>query len=296
MTKIIFLKGLPASGKSTWANQYILDNPNTFRVNKDDIRNLLHNGVYSKANEMEVIDYQFNLVATWLAEGKTVIIDNTHLAWTHEEDYRELANDFDAEFEIKSFLDVSVDTCLERNSKRIWKERVPDKVILSMGRSVGMYPEWEKEFDKVLQSPLLPPAIIVDIDWTIAKMEGRSPYDYSKVGTDSVHWDVVKLIEYYTEWFFHEMGQSIKIILCSGRPDSCRNATEAWLEANKIDYDELHMRASDDKRKDCQVKYEILLDLIKKFNILASFDDRMQVVTMWREAWLRCFQVANWNF
>lgn len=44
------------------------------------------------------------------------------------------------------------------------------------------------------------------------------------------------------------------------------------------------MRKAEDGRKDSIVKYEILLDLAKKFNILAVFDDRNQVVKMWREA------------
>lgn len=56
------------------------------------------------------------------------------------------------------------------------------------------------------------------------------------------------------------------------------------------------MRKEDDNRKDSQVKYEILLDLAKEKNILAVFDDRNQVVKMWREAGLRCFQVADGNF
>ena len=49
--KLIMTKGLPASGKSTWAKQYLDDNPGTKRVNKDDLRAMLDNGKWSKRNE-----------------------------------------------------------------------------------------------------------------------------------------------------------------------------------------------------------------------------------------------------
>jgi predicted kinase len=66
--KIIFLKGLPGSGKSTWTEEYKKLNPNTKSVNKDAIRNELHGGIWSRENEAEVKDYQYNQVATYLAE------------------------------------------------------------------------------------------------------------------------------------------------------------------------------------------------------------------------------------
>jgi len=38
MSKLIATRGIPASGKTTWAREYCLKNPNTVRVNRDDIR------------------------------------------------------------------------------------------------------------------------------------------------------------------------------------------------------------------------------------------------------------------
>lgn len=294
--KIIFLRWLPWSGKSTWSRQYILDNPNTIRVNKDDIRMQLHNWVFSKSNEIIVLEYQMSLAATALAEGKSVIVDNTHLSGTHEQDYRQLANDMDVEFEIKSFLDVPLSVCLERNSKREWIERVPDEVILSMAKKMGIRLEEPPEFEKVIQSETNKPCIIVDIDWTIAKMEWRSPYDYSKVITDSVHWDIVKLIEYYCYGYENEMWIRPSIIIVSWRKDECRGQTEEWLEWHKIQYSKLLMRKTSDTRKDSYVKYDILNEIVKDYRVLMSIDDRDQVVKMMREAWIRCLQVANGNF
>ena len=36
--KIIFLVGMSGAGKSTYATKYINDNPDTIRVNRDDLR------------------------------------------------------------------------------------------------------------------------------------------------------------------------------------------------------------------------------------------------------------------
>jgi len=55
MNKIIMLKGLVASGKSTRAKEQVENNQKMKRVNKDDLRAMLDNSRYSKANEKIVI-------------------------------------------------------------------------------------------------------------------------------------------------------------------------------------------------------------------------------------------------
>jgi predicted kinase len=55
MPKLIYTKGLPASGKSTWAKAQQAKDPNTVRVNKDDLRAMLHNSKWSSKNEKQVL-------------------------------------------------------------------------------------------------------------------------------------------------------------------------------------------------------------------------------------------------
>lgn len=286
--KIIFLKWLPASGKSTFAKQYILDNPNTIRVNKDDIRIQLHNGVYSKALEVIVCEYQMSLAATALAEGKSVIVDNTHLFGTHEQDYRTLANDMDVEFEVK-FFDTPIDECIERDSKREWRAKVGSKVIKQMAQKAQLLSNGKKlEFEEVIQS-FWENSYIFDIDGTLAKMEGRSPYDGSRVGEDTLHVDVAGILR--------ELAVNNRIIICSWREDSCRQATIEWLEKYEVKYDELFMRKEGDKRNDAIIKYEILVnDIIPKYYVRWVFDDRQRVVDMYRQCGIRVYQVDYWNF
>ena len=133
-------------------------------------------------------------------------------------------------------------------------------------------------------------AIICDIDGTLAHHSERSPYDYSRVGEDTVDVDIRDLV-----YVMNEIGT--KILLISGREDSCEEATKQWLQVNLAPHHELFMRKSGDHRKDSIVKREIFDEYIRD-NYLVRFvlDDRDQVVKMWRDLGLKCLQVAEGNF
>ena len=57
-----------------------------------------------------------------------------------------------------------------------------------------------------------------------------------------------------------------------------KKVTVDWLSSNGIWYSEIHFRKAGDMRKDWMVKAEIWRELQKKYNIIALFDDRVQVV------------------
>ena len=135
-----------------------------------------------------------------------------------------------------------------------------------------------------------PKAIIVDIDGTIATMAGRSPYDYTRVSEDMPNEDIISIVNLHKQ-------AGYRVIIVSGRDDSCRNDTEKWLKNHSVPYDELYMRKNGDRRKDNQVKLEIFNNYIRPFyNIKFVLDDRNQVVEMWRKLGLRTLQLADGNF
>ena len=52
MKQVIILRGLPASGKSTYAKSLVKANPNNYkRINRDDMREMLDGYHFSKSNE-----------------------------------------------------------------------------------------------------------------------------------------------------------------------------------------------------------------------------------------------------
>lgn len=129
----MILKGLPASGKTTWSKQQ--RDPNTMRVNKDDLREMLHAGVWSSKNEKVVLAMRDSMIAEGLGRGLRVIVDDTNLHPKHERRLREIAAQFDAEVEVMIF-DADVDVCLSRNALRV--RPVPGHVIVSMAKQFGV--------------------------------------------------------------------------------------------------------------------------------------------------------------
>ena len=60
---------------------------------------------------------------------------------------------------------------------------------------------------------------------------------------------------------------------------------------------DLFMRPADVYNRDDEIKYQIYHDFIKdEYEVLFVLDDRNQVVDMWRNIGLPCFQVAPGDF
>lgn len=282
--KIIYLKGLIGSGKSTWANQLVRDNPEFVRLNKDNIRIELHNGEYSKENEKEVVETERKLAEQYLREGKSVVIDNTGFSDKHFNFYTQLAKRLKVDFEVNdSFLQTPLLTCIERDSKR--ENPVGEQAIRKMYHEYIKKPKTAIEYD-----PSLPMAVIVDIDGTLAHMNGkRSPYDFSKVWMDDVDEGVAHLVD-----AINYLGYA-KVFIFSGREETCRDVTEEWLEKNAIEYEFLAMRPTRDMRPDTEVKAEMYYEhLHGKYNVLFVVDDRPVVCRQWRDHFgFRVMQVGD---
>lgn len=294
MPKLIMTVGLPASGKSTWAKQQVAKSGgNIKRVNKDDLRDMIDAGKWGKNNEKHILKVRDNLVEHYLHSGYSVIVDDTNLAPKHEATLKELATKLGATFETKSFLDVSLKTCIERDLKR----------PISVGERVirQMYDNYLKPDTTKAEAPKwiadAPVAIICDIDGTLAHMSGRSPYEWDKVGEDTLDRVVAHILETYRS-HYHNAGEKISIIMLSGRDGSCRDLTFDWLVNNGVQFDELYMREAGDMRKDNIVKRELYEQHIAgKYNVEFVLDDRNQVVDMWRnELGLKVLQVAEGDF
>lgn len=278
--RIVVLKGLPASGKSTWAKEQ-LSKGNWVRINKDDLRAMCHNGKWSKDKEKDILAMRDAMIEVALGGLKNVIVDDTNLSDRHQITIQQKFGNW-ATIEINdSFLAVPVEECIERDSKR--QNPVGKKVIMDMHR------QFIKPLVKIPKQEL-PNAFIFDIDGTLAHMAGRSPYDYTQVHTDTPDFDVVKMSQLL-------MKSGYKIFIVSGREDSCRGETYKWLEDNGIKHDGLFMRKAEDARNDTVIKSEIYSDnFLGRYNIEGVFDDRDRVVNMWRELGLTVYQVAEGNF
>jgi hypothetical protein len=99
-------------------------------------------------------------------------------------------------------------------------------------------------------------------------------------------------------------SQGFRIVIFSGRSDVTKDATKKWLDKHDVPFDMLQMRPNDRDTgghwhfmKDSDLKQHWLDDLFPdKDDIFAVFDDRQQVVDMWRDNGLFVFQVADGDF
>jgi predicted kinase len=75
MKEVILTKGLPASGKSTWAKKQVLESTTNYkRVNKDDLRDMLDAGRFSKGNEAFLLTVRDFVILEALNKGYHVIV------------------------------------------------------------------------------------------------------------------------------------------------------------------------------------------------------------------------------
>lgn len=163
---------------------------------------------------------------------------------------------------------------------------------------------------------MLPKAILVDLDGTLALFEGRrNPYDASRCDeTDDPNPAILyllKIIDCHNRDICNMADSSqagvygrfmdrngVKIILMSGRDSKYRPPTERWLSKHRIPYSLLYMRKEGDVRKDSIIKRELYEEHIaNKYEVLFVLDDRNQVVDLWRKGLgLHCFQVNYGDF
>ena len=290
---VTILKGLPASGKSTWAKEQLDAAPTNSikRVNKDLLRKMLDNSMHSKGNEKFVLSVRNAIIDLALNEGKHVIVDDTNLHPDHIRDISRNVRDRvdECQVKIKDFTDVSLDECIKRNEGRIGTEGyVPQMIIRSMHDKYLV--DKPKVFVRKEHDPDKETVIMCDLDGTLALMGDRSPYDASTCADDEINTPVLSVI---TEMDNHS------VVFLSGRSDKYRSQTLDFLKKcgfapHKVD---LFMRKEGDFRKDSIVKEELYRTHVEPVcNVEFVLDDRDQVVEMWRSIGLNCFQVAEGNF
>ena len=132
--------------------------------------------------------------------------------------------------------------------------------------------------------------VLVDIDGTVAHRTNREPFEYDKVLEDRPDHQTIETIN--ALW-----RAGYKIIFISARDDSCFDDSYEWLRLNCPPFIKLYMRKTGDFRKDAVVKEEIYRKHIEPFyDVFCVFDDRNQVVDMWRSLGLKCFQPEAGDF
>ena len=130
MPKIILCRGIQGSGKTTWAKQWALEDPeHRVRFNNDDIRNML--GKYWVPSREDLVkSLRSAFLLNSMSYGFDIVIDNMNLNPKELEYYNRVLDGWNNpewvtpdvvkpkySLEFKDFF-IPLQECIERDSKR----------------------------------------------------------------------------------------------------------------------------------------------------------------------------------
>lgn len=322
--EIKLLIGCSASGKSTYAKEFVQNNPSYKIVNRDKLREMLfgynEENVFEyylskemSKNEKLITTFQTTVMRQLLAQDFNIIVDNTNL---DKNFLQQLLDEFpQCEFSFEFIgLDLSLEELIERDSQRLRKvgadviKKQWDKMIgfdnILLGESKMLSPSFE--IVPYVADESKPSVIICDLDGTLADYHSTRPaygFEPSLIALDKVIEPVATIVD--------NMGifGLSKIIFLSGRTNNYYEETLKWLCNNLCiesvfneeltgisptkNYDiELFMRKSNDFRKDNIIKYEIFDEHIRNnYNVKFAIDDRNSITSLWNSVGIFCLNV-----
>lgn len=289
MVKMLVIRGLPGSSKSTLASSLneslkgiilstdsVLCDSNGTYLFSPDYMGLAHSLNTAKCKEV-------------CRRGLNVIIDNTNTTTKEVQPYYDIAMEYGYDFEMvipSTDWAFDVEECFKRNTHNVPFETIQrmrnrfesnDKVLAKLKQ--------KKVIERIVPYIPLedkPACLICDLDGTLSNFEGiRGPYDTVQCEKDKVNEQVANALYHYSGC----------IILMSGRDSKFRPQTENWLAKNNIRHELLLMRKEDDLRRDSTIKLELFNEHIRNnYNVECVYDDRPQVL---EEVW---WPLGIWTF
>lgn len=291
--KLILTRGIQGSGKSTWARQWVEEDPeNRVRINNDDIRNML--GKYwVTSRENLVSSIKNNMAEEAINRGYDIVVDNMNLnprevkLW---EKVVELNNEdpdgYKYEIEFKDFF-IPLEECIRRDAMR--PNPIGEKVIRETWKRYKHFiqtTEVEKYVDNLRKYTGKPKCIVIDMDSTMCFNTTKRPWFGEGAAEGMINdvpntgmCDIVR-----------QLQEQYLVVVATGRDTTQAEVTKEWLSRQGINVDEFYFRTNKDYRKGVVVKKEQIEAILEKYDIVAIFDDCEPIVDMYREMGLTVLQ------
>lgn len=144
MTTLTILRGLPGSGKSTWARKHV--DSNTVIVSLDGLREMMAGGRQAWHETMNpqlnriLVRQAHAIISDLLSKGVNVISDSQHVNPRFCVDEVQIAVRHKAHVETFTF-NTPLDVLLERNQTRPENDRVPEEYLRTQ------YETWHENLD-----------------------------------------------------------------------------------------------------------------------------------------------------
>lgn len=300
MPSVTIVRGLPSCGKTTWAKEWVEQDPTVrARVSRADLA-AMAGGDVSVDMAMALRNAA---LSSLLAADMDVVVDDIHLSDQSVQDILALARAFNSLILVYDMSQMPLDEVFRRNSGR--DRPAPEDVI------AGYYRTFIEGhgFPLPIPDPPRPPeppqvyvpiegpaTYLVDIDGTMTRHPGGKPVtrplDCDDLHEDQSNEPVIRLLEAldHTGLF--------QFIFITARPEEWREATEKWLARHVgVEWGRLFMRDVGDGRPDTVIKLEIFdREIRERYNVVGVFEDSDRVASMWRSLGLTVFQVAEGDF
>ena len=325
--KAVITIGAPASGKTTFGEDYIKkDNGNWVILERDIIRQKLCQKYKLFPYNTWIDNFQelyYNLDKTLMSKIEkevsheidrninafkdNLMLSNTNLSKKRLNHLYANLQGRGYEVEIK-VLNPSLSKLLDQNGWR--NDAVNDNVVFDLYQRlqhlmgyVKALPNYEFISDHETDT-CSHYCVIVDLDGTVAHITKdingeptRTYYDMTKVDEDQFDDVVFSMVNGLLKAF-----DGTQLVFLTGRNSDCFTKTVSWLDKNLSFWDlthenggyQLFTRLRHDYRKDCIVKEELYNTFIKdKYEPIAVFDDRVQMVNLWNDLGLKTIAVAD---
>lgn len=303
---IILTRGIQASGKSTWAENWVKEKPNKrIRINWDSLRNMFGEyWVLERENTSIIKDITNTFFNSSMEYGFDIVMDNMNLnpnGWksikNRINEYNSSHTEYQYELQFKDFFNVTLEECIRRDSMR--SIPIGEKVIRSTYRKYRNF--IATELNKQYVDNLVPidntkkNCIVVDMDATLCfNLQGRPFYGEEAADTmkdDFPYKNTIDIVNKYIN------DNNTDVIILTGREDTekIRTATETWLKNNlNGSVDKVLMRPDGNhiKGEDCK-KYIYETYIKPYYNIIFVLEDSYKVVKMWRNLGITCLQVND---
>ena len=241
-----------------------------------------------------VSDIKLRMAEEAMNRGYDIVVDNMNLNPKEVNFWKNVVgtqngdpDGYKYEIEFKDFF-IPLEECIRRDAMR--PNPIGEKVIRDTWKRYKHFiqtTEVEKYVNNLVKpTPEKPWCVVVDMDSTLCFNTTKRPW-YGNGAAEGMINDIPN--SGVCDVVFN-LQSSFPIILATGRDTSQEEVTKQWLLDHEINVSEFYFRTEGDYRKGVEVKREQIEDIMKKYNILAIFEDCEPIVQMYRDMGLTVLQ------
>lgn len=306
--EFILTRGVPASGKSTWAKQWVVAAPNRVRINRDDIREELfgkeYHGNQTGKAEIRVTEHEYERIQRALRENKSVVSDNMHMNPRFLKAYHNMAKEAGLKLQHRDFP-ISKEEAFRRNAarERVVPEHVIEKIYEEHVGPNGEFHYFDGDYTpREFVAPEKPGqmALGFDLDGSLDDTRGITHYvkrpkhrDFDMFHRSSLFTpanpEVLQILRDAQE-------RGFAVLITTARSEKYREVSEVWLNKIGVRPDNMFMRENDDNRPDFEVKHDMYNQKIKPhYDLVRMIDDNTQAIDAWKKNGIAVTEVPGFT-